>query len=242
MKRLLCFSLTVVLFILTALLQPVYALEGGKDIMDFRTVLRNRIMEILESWPAEDQYAIMFFIYPNECYEYGGYSNIPEFIMLYKRESDMSPESQPDPSASSRNEEKWNPVFWWDCGGEETVISFDEPNPMADKLIEWYESTGVQNIGYEDSEQCYDSHMKYIDKGPNGLPELLQLAVDIAKELQTNGFLESKFGKKIPIILADYEFTWYMIKATCEANPHGEADEYINACLSQGWIDEDLVR
>ena len=131
--------------------------------MDFRTVLRNRIMEILESWPAEDQYAIMFFIYPNECYEYGGYSNIPEFIMLYKRESDMSPESQPDPSASSRNEERWNPVFWWDCGGEETVISFDEPNPMADKLIEWYESTGVQNIGYEDSEQCYDSHMKYID-------------------------------------------------------------------------------
>ena len=183
----------------------------------------------------------MFFIYPNECYEYNGYYNIPEFIMLYKRESDMSPESQPDPSASSRDEERWNPVFWWDHGGEENIISFDEPNPMADKLIEWYESTGVQDIGHED-DQCYDSHMKYIDKGPNGLPELLQLAVDIAKELQTSGFIESKFGKRIPIILADYEFTWYMIKATCEANPHGEADEYIKACLSQGWIDEDLIR
>ena len=237
MKKGLCVSLTIVLLIA----QPVYAAEGGKALMDFRTVLRNRIVEILDSWPSEDQYAIMFFIYPNECYEYNGYYNIPEFIMLYKRESDMSPESQPDPSASSRDEERWNPVFWWDHGGEENIINYEEPNPMADKLIEWYESTGVQDIGYED-DQCYDSHMKYIDKGPNGLPELLQLAVDIAKELQTSGFIESKFGKKIPIILADYEFTWYMIKATCEANPHGEADEYINACLSQGWIDEDLVR
>ena len=30
--------------------------------MDFRSMLRSRILEILNVWPAEDQYAIMFFI------------------------------------------------------------------------------------------------------------------------------------------------------------------------------------
>ena len=166
--------------------------------MEFRAILYNRITEILESWPQQDQYAIMFFIYPNECFEYGRYSNIPEFQMLYKCESDMSQNPVPVFGASSTDEERWNPAFWWDCHEAQTVIGFDEPNPVADALIAWYESTGIQNIRIEDEDHIYDSNMLYIGRCPNGLPELLNLVTDIALELQTNGIIEAKFGRKYP--------------------------------------------
>ena len=55
--------------------------------------------------------------------------------------------------------------------------------------------------------------------------------------------IEAKFGRKLPVILADFDCTWYMINATAEANPNGEAEAYIQACRRHGDISEDqLVR
>ena len=207
----------------------------------FRTMLHDRILEVLDSWPAEDQYAVMFFIYPNAYNQYGGYANLPEFSMLYKCESDMGQNPNPYFSASDGDEERWNPAFW-DCSQQRQVIGFDAPNPVADGLIGWYESTGVQNIEKEDADSSYDGNMQYIGNGPNGLPELLQLVTGIARELQSNGTIEAKFGRRIPIILADFECTWYMVKATREANPDGEADAYIDACLRRHWVEEDRIQ
>ena len=210
--------------------------------MEFREALRNRMIEVLESWPVQDQYAIMLFIYPNELYEYGGYSNIPEVSMLYKCESEMHQDPNPVFGAfgEDEDEERWNPAFW-DYDKQVTIIGFDQENPMADSLIRWYEETGVRDIGHEDPDSMYDSNSVYIGKGPNGLQELLGLIVDIASELQREGYIEARFGRKIPIILADYEFTWYMIRATRAANPNGEADAYIEACLRNGWARENQI-
>ena len=47
---------------------------------------------------------------------------------------------------------------------------------------------------------------------------------EITKELQTDGVIEAKFRRKLPVILADFDCTWYMINATAEANPNGEAE------------------
>lgn len=210
--------------------------EGRKiTTMEFKNMLRTRILEVLDSWPAEDQYAIMFFVYPNEAYEYRGYSNIAEFLMLYRCESDIKTNHNPLFRAMSDDEERWNPAFW-DPDLQATVIGFDDPNPIADALVDWYEALGVQDNGYEDPNTMYDSNGIYIGKGPNGLPELLQVVVEIAAELQNDGTIEAKFGRKIPIVLANFEFTWYMIRATRNANPNGEADEYIQSCLRQGFI------
>ena len=209
--------------------------------MGFQDILRNRILDVLESWEVRDQYAIMLFIYPNETYEYGGYSNIPEITMLYKCESDLPKNSYPADDTSNADEERWNPAFWWNCREEQPIIRFGEPNPIADALIAWYQSTKIQNIGYEDPEQMYDNHMRYIGKGPNGLPELLNVICEIAKGLQNDGIIEAKFGRRIPIILADYEFTWYMVVATRNANPNGEANDYIEACLREGWAFEEQI-
>ena len=59
------------------------------------------------------------------------------------------------------------------------------------------------------------------------------LIAGIAAELQTDGVIEKKFGRRIPIILADLETAWYMIEATQAANPNGEADAYLQACKRQ---------
>ena len=64
--------------------------KGEISAAAFKDMLQSRILEVLDEWPVEDQYAVMFFIYPNEEYEYRGYSNIPEFKMLYKNESEMA--------------------------------------------------------------------------------------------------------------------------------------------------------
>lgn len=208
---------------------------------EFRGMLRSRILEILDSWPAADQYAIMFFINPNEANEYRGYSNLSEFAMVYKCDSDLGPGSILSLGASDEDEEKWNPAFW-EYDLREWIIGYDEPDSMTAALIDWYESIGVQNIGFEDTDSIYNEKWEYIGRGPNGHMELLQLAADIAAEFQREGILEKKLGRRIPIILADYEFTWYMIKATAAANPNGEADEYIGACLRGGYISDEQLR
>ena len=78
-------------------------------------------------------------------------------------------------NASGLDEERWNPAFWnYDI--QQTVIGYEQANPMADALINWYNETGVENIGLEDNDSIFDSNMMYIGKGPNGLAELCQNA------------------------------------------------------------------
>lgn len=197
----------------------------------FKEMLRARILETLDRWPAEDQYAVMFFIYPNLAYEYKGCTNVAEFIMLYQRESDLSAQHNPFFPASDEDEARWSIAFW-DDSMREVILQYDTPNPMADALFAWYQELGVEHIGEEDDVESFsrDYH------GPNGLPELLEAATEIAADLQREGVLKSKFGKPIPIILADYEFTWYMLEATRRANPNGEADAYLEACERMGVV------
>ena len=226
-KWLLCLLLALMLI-------PCASALGEEDdsTMEFKSLLRGRILEILNAWPAKDQYAIMFLIYPNEAHTYRGYSNLTEFQMLYKCESDMGKHTNPFFAPADEDEERWNPAYW-DMDLKQPVISYWEPNQYAEALTDWYEAAGVQRIGYEDHTLDYDSEMRYIGKGPNGLPELLSLIAGIAAELQTDGVIEKKFGRKIPIILADLETAWYMIEATQAANPNGEADAYLQACKRQ---------
>ena len=204
--------------------------------MRFKEILRGRILDILDTWPAQDQYAIMFFVYPNEMYEHRGYANIPEFQMLYRCESDLKVDHNPYFYPISDFEVRWNPAFW-DYDLRTPVIDLYEPKVNADALIDWYEAIGLEQIGYEDPDKMYgDDGVVYVGRGPNGLPELLEVVVQIAQELHNDGTIERKFGRKVPIILADFGYTWYMIEATRQANPNGEADVFIEACVKEGYI------
>lgn len=196
---------------------------------DLQLYLKSNLCDIISSWDEDDIYAISFFVYANEAYEYNGYSNVPQFYVSYNTEEDCE-------NADELSEERWNYAFWRQ--NETPVIEADDEDEGMKLLFEWYRENGIENIGYEDDHTCYDSKMRYIGKGPVGYYELLTEITAIAKKLQENGFIKSKFGRPIPIIIHDLEYPWYIIEATKKANPNGEADVFLKAMKELGFIRE----
>lgn len=225
---------------LCLMLAPGCAAEDDASAA-LRDMLLDKIVQILDTFPTQEPYAVMLFLAPNPGNAYRGYTNLPELTVLYKGESDMGQRVNPFFRPSGEDEERWNPAFW-DYDRQQTVIGYDAPNPLADALIDWYERTGVADIGVERDDGLFDDMGRYIGTGPGGLPELLGLVTDVARTLQTDGVIEERFGRGVPVLIADLEFTWYMIRATREANPDGQADAYVGACVRQGWVYEDLIQ
>ena len=95
-------------------------------------------------------------------------------------------------------------------------------------LFQWYKDNGIENIGFEDSENMYDENYLYIGKGPIGYYELLTVVSDVGRQMQTEGLINKKFGS-IPIIVHSLEHCWYVEEATAFANPNGEADVFLEA-------------
>ena len=194
-------------------------------MIDFKNDVKNRIQSIINTWNEKDIYAISFFVYSNENYEYNGFSNVVNFYISYNTESDC-------PGAGAYDEERWNYAFWRQ--DEVPVIYTDEKNILTDRMFEWYKECGLDNIGFE-SDDVYDEDCKYIGKGPEGHYELLSLVSEIAAGLQNAGFIKNKFGKELPIIIHGLEYAWFDIEATKKGNPNGEADVFLKACHKLGF-------
>lgn len=188
--------------------------------------LYQKVKSIMDTWNEDGIYAISFFVYPNEAYEYKGFSNVSYFAVSYNTEEDCE-------GAGQYDEERWNYAYWRQ--DETLVIDTFEPNELADLLFDWYKENGITNIGEEDDD-CYDDDFNYIGKGPAGHYELLMMVSDVAKRLQEEGFTERKFGRKIPIIIHGLEYAWYDIEATKNANTNGEADVFLKAMEELGMI------
>ena len=187
-------------------------------MIDLQAYLENKLRDIISAWNENNIYAISFFVYSNEAYSYNGYSNVTKFSVSYNTENDCN-------GAGELSEERWNYAFWHQ--NETPIIDVDSENEGIKILFDWYKENGIDNIGYEDYNACYDDEMRYIGKGPVGYYELLLEITDVAKRLQDSGFVKNKFGKLIPIIIHDLEYSWYMIEATKKANTNGEADAFL---------------
>lgn len=197
-------------------------------MIDLQAYLENKLRGIISAWNEAGIYAISFFIYSNEAYEYNGYSNITIFSVSYNTESDCA-------SADKLSEERWNYAFWRQ--DETPIIEADNENEEIKILFDWYSENGIVNIGYEDYDTCYDKDMRYIGKGPVGYYELLSEITAVAKKLQESGFIINKFGAPIPIIIHDLEYPWYIIEANKKANSHGEADVFFTAMKELGYLE-----
>ena len=197
-------------------------------MIDLQAYLEKKLRGIISAWNEDDIYAISFFVYANEAHEYNGYSNVTEFSVSYNTEKDCSGEGE-------LSEERWNYAFWRQ--NETPVIEADNGNEGIIMLFDWYEENGVNNIGYEDYDVCYDNEMRYIGKGPVGYYELLSEITAVANKLQNSGFVKNKFGRQIPIIIHDLDYPWYIIEATKKANSNGEADMFFAAMKKLGFMD-----
>ena len=197
-------------------------------MIDLQAYLEKKLCDILSTWNEADIYAISFFVYANESLEYNGFENVTEFSVSYNTEHDCN-------GAEELSEERWNYAFWRQ--DEIPVIQADPEDEGMKTLFDWYAENGIDNIGYEDYAACYDQNMRYIGKGPVGYYELLSEITAVASRLQSSGFIKNKFGKPIPIIIHDLEYTWYVIEATKKANANGEADLFFAAMKESGLID-----
>ena len=183
--------------------------------------------DVISTWTETDIYAISFFVYSNEAFVYKGHSNVTEFCVSYNTENDCV-------GTGELSEERWNYAFWRQ--NETPIIKANNENEGMRILFEWYEENGIDNIGYENYDSCYNNDMQYIGKGPIGYYELLLEITAVAKKLQDSGFIKSKFGKPIPIIIHDLEYPWYIIEATKKANSNGEANMFFAAMKELGFM------
>lgn len=191
-------------------------------MINLNKYLYERIKTEMNSWNEEDIYAISFFLNANEANIYEGYSNVTCFSISYNTEKVCG-------GADVNSEERWNYAFWRQ---NEIAITDDEGMEV---LFQWYKENGIHNIGYEEG-NCYDENQRYVGKGPVGYYELLTVVSDVAYKLQNENYIVHKFGKALPIIIHDLEYTWYVIEATKKANPNGEAAQFIDTMNELGLI------
>ena len=196
-------------------------------MIDLQAYLEKKLRDVISTWTEADIYAISFFVYSNEAFVYKGHSNVTEFCVSYNTENDCV-------GTGELSEERWNYAFWRQ--NETPIIKANNENEGMRILFEWYEENGIDNIGYENYDSCYDNDMQYIGKSPVGYYELLLEITAVAKKLQDSGFIKSKFGKPIPIIIHDLEYPWYIIEATKKANSNGEANMFFAAMKELGFM------
>lgn len=113
--------------------------------------------------------------------------------------------------------------LFWGCNDEKHLIADDK---SAKLLVDWYAENGVDNIGYEDDEQDYDDEMNYIGNGPNGCKELYALISEVVLNLRSDNEV-GKIIADIPILIHDYEYSYYITKYIKSVNPNGQADEFL---------------
>lgn len=196
-------------------------------MVDIEKILYDKVKSEISNWDEEGIYAVSFFVYSNEAYEFKNFTNVSTWAISYNTEKDCE-------EAGPLDEERWNYAFWRQ--NEIGIIDINEPNEFTEALYQWYEEQGIENIGFEDMENMYDEKYNYVGKGPVGHYELIGIAANVAKKLQEEGFISNKFKKQIPIIIHGLEYTWYDIEATKKANPNGQADTYINALAEMGAV------
>ena len=196
-------------------------------MIDIEKMLYDKVKSVMSNWNEDGIYAISFFVYSNEAYEFKNFTNVSTWAISYNTESDCK-------GAGPLDEERWNYAFWRQ--NETGIIDLDESDECTQALYAWYAEQGIQKIGFEDGTTAYDKQGKYIGKGPVGHYELIGIAANVAKKLQEEGFVINQFKKTLPIIIHGLECAWYDIEATQKANPNGEADAYINAMKEMGVI------
>lgn len=196
-------------------------------MINLKEYLYQKVKKTMDEWDLSDAYSITFFIYSNEAYEYKEYSNVSVFNISMNNEIFFR-ENYSGDDTGLYSEERWNFAF---LEMEETEILDDEG---LEVLFEWYKQEGIENIGYEDPD-CYDEKMRYIGKGPVGYYELLQVVSEVAKQLIEEDYFLHRCGKRIPIIIQDYELTWYVVEETKKVNIHNEAKDFFRA-LEEGNI------
>ena len=124
------------------------------------------------------------------------------------------------PIASDPGEAKWNYAFWLQEEGEVCVIGESDEDEMACRA--WIESRGWM---YTDNE--YEEDFEYAEAMADQITAgFVELCVSVAKRLHDEGVISTKFGRPVPIIVHELEYSDAIAEATDRANPLGVSAEF----------------
>ena len=107
-------------------------------MVDIERILYEKVKSEISQWNEDGIYAISFFIYSNEAYEFKNFTNVSTWAISYNTEADCE-------GAGPLDEERWNYAFWRQ--NETSIIDIYEPDECTEALYKWYAEQGIENIG-----------------------------------------------------------------------------------------------
>ena len=91
-------------------------------MIDIEKILYDKVKSVMSNWNEDGIYAISFFVYSNEAYEFKNFTNVSTWAISYNTEADCE-------GAGPLDEERWNYAFWRQ--DETSIIDIDEPMVLS---------------------------------------------------------------------------------------------------------------
>jgi len=169
--------------------------------LDLQNEIISKIKPIISAWMDSDIYAISFFVYDkqdNPCE--------PTFTLGYNTERNYQKAlagSDGGVMPVDESEARWN-YPWWPMNN---FLLFGE-GETAGIVKQWIMSMG---LAYLTNEEFYDTGRSkkdfhvLLDEYSIISNEFIKVLICVVKQLHETGFIENKFGRKIPILIHEFE-------------------------------------
>jgi len=123
--------------------------------------------------------------------------------------------------ADDEYEAKWR-ILYWQCD-DKPVLDCNDP-----KIEEWLQSLGYDYNNHEVYEdfQKHSGYSKYHDLSEKFGKKYTKIIISICRQLHTDGVIEQKFGRVLPILICDSILSCGPLEWTQQGNPVGQAAEF----------------
>lgn len=129
-------------------------------------------------------------------------------------------------------EAKWNFALWEQDYITAIGLTAEECEDLADEesrllLAEWLREQELYRSDQELEAMFAATDPEAYDEWDERVRErLLNLVVGVARQLQQTGVVLAKFGRSIPLLVHEWDYSSWTLEATRSANPEGLASEF----------------
>ena len=181
--------------------------------LDLQDEIISKIKPIISAWTDSDIYAISLFVYnkqDNPCE--------PTFTLGYNTERDYQKALTGNGNIMpvDESEARWN-YAWWAINN---FLVFGD-GETAKFVKQWIIDKGFPYLTYEeffDTGRSKKGLISLIEKYDTIVDEFIKILICVVKRLHESEFTEYKFGRKIPIIIHEFEYYDDIAKQNIEAN------------------------
>lgn len=129
-------------------------------------------------------------------------------------------------------EAKWNFALWEQDYITAVGLTAEECPDLADEssqllIAGWLRQHGLYRTPEEIEAMLQDGDPdRYADWEEQVRERLLDLVVEVARQLQETGVVLAKFGRSIPLLVHEWDYNPWTLEATRCANPEGLTAEF----------------